>query len=74
MRMLNILAFLALMVSAAQADQKLPLFGSEASGVLKISPKTQQQASLESETMCMQTTCPTAPKANVLPIKQGKQP
>ena len=74
MRMLNILAILALMASAAQADQKLPLFGSEASGVLKISSKTQQQASLETQIQCLAATCPTTPKADIRPNTQGKQP
>ena len=72
MRMLNVSVILALMAIAANADQKLPLFGSEASGVVKISPKTEQQASLSAANMCVDAICPGSIKAANRPIAQGK--
>ncbi len=74
MRMLNIPVILFLMATTAFADQKLPLFGSEASGVVKISPKTEQQASLSAANMCVDAICPSSIKAANRPITQGKLP
>lgn len=74
MRMLKVLIILAMTATTAFADQKLPLFGSEASGVVKISPKTEQQASLNAANLCVDAICTGSLKPANQAITPAKLP
>jgi hypothetical protein len=66
-------ALLVWMFGSAQADEILPLFGSEGSGVVEIAqPVLQQQASLAE--VCEDKTCPMPRKAVIQTAAQNAQP
>jgi hypothetical protein len=71
MRMLIASVFLGALFSSAQAGESLPLFGSEASGIVEV---TQQQASLTESEACVDQTCPTPRKAVIHAAAQDIQP
>ena len=69
MRILIVAACLGFMALAAHADQALPLFGSEAAGVVQVSQEqlspTSQQVSLTEQNGCLDQTCPNSPTAAI---------
>jgi hypothetical protein len=71
MRMFIFAVFLSFGFISAHAEQTLPLFGSEAAGVVDVA---QQQASLSDTINCVDETCPIQRKAVIQAPEQDPQP